>query len=99
MLKRILGKYSLNYCINTSLKTNKLYKIFNKNTVKINYSCMRNMGSIISAQNQHLLRPDNSSFGCTCRNKSNYLLEEKWLTPKVIYQADVTNDVDDEYNV
>ena len=33
-------------------KTNKLYKIFNKNTVKISYSCMRNMGSIISAHNQ-----------------------------------------------
>ena len=31
--------------------------------------------------------------------KSNYLLEEKCLTPKVIYQADVTNDVDDKYKL
>ena len=58
---------------------------------------MSNMGSIISAHNQRLLTPNNSSFGCNCRNKSNYPLEEKCLTPKVIYQADATNDVDDDY--
>ena len=58
---------------------------------------MRNMGSIISAHNWRLLTPNNSSFGCNCRNKSNFPLEEKYLTPKVIYQADVANDVDGEY--
>ena len=58
---------------------------------------MRNMDSIISAYNQRLLTTNNSSFGCNCRNKSNCPLEEKCLTPKVVYQADVTNDVDDEY--
>ena len=52
---------------------------------------------MISAHNQRFLTPNNSSFGCNCRNKSNCPLEEKCLTPKVIYQADVTNDVDDEY--
>ena len=58
---------------------------------------MSNMGSIISAHNQRLLTPNNSTFECNCRNKNNCPLEEKCLTPKVIYQADVTNDVDDEY--
>ena len=58
---------------------------------------MRNMGSMISAHNQHFLTPNNFSFGCNCRNKSNCPLEEECLAPKVIYQADVTNDVDDEY--
>ena len=47
------------------------------------------MGFIISAHNQRLLTPNNTSFECNCRNKSNY--------PKIIYQADVTNDVDYEY--
>ena len=56
-----------------------------------------NMGSIISAHNQRLLTPNNSSFGCNYRNKSKCPLEEKCLTPKVIYQADVTNNADDEY--
>ena len=55
------------------------------------------MGSVISAHKQLSLAPNNSSFGCNLRNKSNCPLEEKCLTPKVIYQADVTNDVDGEY--
>ena len=71
-------------CKNFS-KTNKLRKIFNQNRR------MRNMGSIVSAHNQHLLTPDKNSFGC---NKS---VEHKCLTQKVIHQADVTNDGDNEY--
>ena len=70
-------------------KTNKLYKIFYKNTVKISCSCARNMGSIISGHNKSLLTPNNSSFRCNCRNKSNCPLEGNCLTQKVIYQADV----------
>ena len=72
-------------------KANKLHNIFNQNTVKISYSRMRNMGSIVSAHNQRLLIPDKNSFGC---NKS---VEHKCLTQKVIHQADVTNDGDNEY--
>ena len=53
------------------------------------------MGSIISAHNQRLLTPNISFFECNWRNNSNCPLEGKCLTPKVIYQADVTNDVDD----
>ena len=72
-------------------KTNKLHRILSKNTVKISYSSMRNTGSIISAHKQRLLTPNNTSFGCNCRNKSNY--------PAIIYQADLTNDVDYEYKL
>ena len=60
---------------------------------------MRNMVSVISAHSRYLLTPNNSSFGCNCRNKSNCPLKKKCLTPKVIYQADMTNDIDDEYKV
>ena len=59
---------------------------------------MKNMGSIITAHNQLLLTPNSNFFGCNCRNKINSLIEEKSLTPKVMYQADVTNDADEEYN-
>ena len=79
-------------------KTNQLYKIFSKNTIKISYSCTSNMGAIVSAHNQRLLTVNKSSFGCNCGNKSNCLLEQKCLIPKVIYQADVKDDVEDEYN-
>ena len=57
---------------------------------------MSNMGLIL-AHNQLLLTPNKSSFGRNYINKSNCPLKETCLTPKMIYQADVTNDVDDEY--
>ena len=34
-------------------KTHKFYKIFNKNTVKLSYSSMRNMASIITSKTQY----------------------------------------------
>ena len=67
------------------------------NTVKISYSCMTNIDYIISAHKQRFLMPNNNSFGCNCRSKSYCHIEEKSLTPKFIYQADVINNVDDEY--
>ena len=35
--------------------------------------------------------------GGNCRDKNTCRLENKCLTPKIIYQADVTNDTDDTY--
>ena len=56
---------------------------------------MTNIDFINSPHNQRLLAPSNDSFGCSFRNKSSCQLEKKCLTPKIIYQADVTNDVDE----
>ena len=50
---------------------------------------MHEDGSIVSAQNQLFLTPTKSYFGCNCRDKSNCPLEEKCLTPKIIYQAEM----------
>ena len=40
-----------------------------------------------------------TSFGCYCRNKSVYPLQNKCLIPSFVYQADITNNVDDEKRV
>ena len=71
---------------------NKMCKIFNKNTVKVSYSCMKNMDSIISGHNHNILNPKQRSFGCNCRKKEN----GECLTPKVIYRADVTNEANND---
>ena len=78
-------------------KTNSLSKIFNKNTVKISYSCTRNVKSIISGHNKQILHPKPPQYGCNCRDKNNCPLDNKCLTPQIVYQADVTNDTDDTY--
>ena len=60
----------------------KFYKIFNHNTAKISYRCMKNMGSVISSHYKHVLQPHNENYGCNFRKKENCLLENKCLTPK-----------------
>ena len=78
-------------------KANPLSKIFNKNTIKISNSCTRNMKSIISSHNKQILTPKNKQVGCNCRVKNSCPLDSKCLTSQLIYQADVTNNLDNEY--
>ena len=37
-----------------------------------------------------------SEFGCNCRSKTDYPLDNKCLTPMIVYQADVQNNTNDE---
>jgi hypothetical protein len=46
---------------------NTLRKIFNRNAIKISYSCMNNMASIIKGHNKKVLNNEKaSSAGCNC---------------------------------
>ena len=44
-----------------------LHKIFNKNTVKISYSCMK---TVISSHNKSILNPRISLLGCNLEQKN-----------------------------
>ena len=80
-------------------RNNSFHKIFNKNSIKISYSCMRNISSIIASHNKSILRPKAKEYGCNCRNKESCSLQNQCLPPKVIYEATVVNDTDDEKRV
>ena len=72
-----------------------LNEIFNTNTIKISYSCMRSVELIIADHNNKLLvkasRDNNSQIKeCNCRRLENCPLERKCLTTGVVYQATVT---------
>jgi len=95
-IKTKIGKVFLNLLKKHFPKNNKLYKIFNRNNVKLSYSCMRNMGAIISAHNKAILNKSERVQSCNCRVKLNCPLQNKCLTQKVIYKADVENDIDTE---
>ena len=41
-------------------KENSLHKIFNKNTLKVSYSCMGNIASVLSTHNKNILYPKKS---------------------------------------
>ena len=64
-------------------------KIFNKNTLKASYSCMRNMSSISTKQKKKILAGNEKQYECNCSNKNESPLENQRLTARVIYEADV----------
>ena len=73
-------------------KSHKLHKIFNKNNLKVIYSCTTNMANIKN-HNQKIL---NSSIEvtnerkCNCSDKDLCPLDGKCLLNNVIYEATVT---------
>ena len=77
-------------------KKHPLNKIFNRNTLKLSYSCMPNIQSIISTHNKAILnKEDNKSTNperkCNCRQKDTCPLKGECQTKGVVYQATVTN--------
>ena len=63
--------------------------------LKVSYSCISNVASVWSAYNRNILYPKRSEFGCNCRSKADYPLDNKCLSAKIVYQADVRNDTID----
>ena len=58
---------------------------------------MKNMGSIISSHNKQVLQTRNKNYRCNCRKKETCQLENKCLMPNIIYEAQITNNTNDEH--
>ena len=86
-------------------KTNPLSRLINRNTVKVSYSCTRNVKCIIQSHNAKLLNADEQvppreekSCNCQRRNKHKCPLENDCHNQKdVIYHAKVISDEPKEY--
>ena len=75
-------------------KSNPLHKIFNRNTLKLSYSCMSNVKSIIFCHNKAqfgkpLNPPEEINDNCNCRNKNSCPLEGYCNVRNIVYQAEV----------
>ena len=55
------------------------------------------MTSIISCHIKQILTSKHKQVGCNCSVKNSCPLDNKCLTLQLIYQADVTNNLDDMY--
>ena len=79
----------------------KLNKIFNKNSLKVSYSCMPNMSSVIKSHNARVIKgkvDKSPKKMCNCRVKNNCPLNGKCLSKSVVYKATVTsNNMSKEY--
>ena len=63
----------------------KLHKIFNRNTLKLSYSCMSSMSSVIKQRNYRVLSTtENVDRLCNCRNKENCPLNGKCLQSCIV---------------
>ena len=72
-------------------RNHKYHKIFNRNNVKISYSCMDNVKNIISSHNKRIINSGNEANGKTCnyRNKSICPLDNKCLINKIVYKGEI----------
>ena len=81
-------------------QNHKFRKIFNRNNLKVSYSCLPNMASIISAHNKKILseteKSSNERKTCNCRNKNICPLDGSCLIESVIYKCHVTKSENDE---
>ena len=64
------------------LKDHKVSKIFNKNTIKLSWSCYRNIDTVISSHNQRTIQPQRSKAECS--------LDNKCLTANIVCKAVVS---------
>ena len=90
--KPSLAKSFLGFCRNTFFSHHKLRKICNKNSVKLSYSCMPNVATIISSHNKALLRKEATQpdpLPCNCRHKSNCSLDGRCREKSLVYKATV----------
>ena len=82
-----IGKLFLNLIRKHFPKRHKFHKLFNKNTVKLSYSCMPSIKSIINAHNKSILyrkTEERKIRTCNCVIRKKCQLENKCLLTNVV---------------
>ena len=72
-----------------------LHKLFNRNNVKISYSCMPNVKNTISRHNKRILSSNTArttTDNCNCRKPDECPLKRNCLHRNIVYEAEVTSD-------
>ena len=73
-------------------RSSKLHKIFNKNTVKVSYSCTQNMSQIIKGHNKKIVQKDiQETLDCNCRVRTDCPLNGDCRKENVIYKCTATS--------
>ena len=87
-----IGKSFLNL-LDLHFPRNHIYSsIFNRNKIKVSYSCMQNIKSVINNHNMKVLNnTTETEESCNCRNGNNVPLDGNCLTPSIIYEGHVTS--------
>ena len=72
----------------------KFHKIFNKNTLKLSYSCIPNLKTLINSHNQNILgdQPQSTPKTWNCLRKEDCPMNGLCLTKTLLYYATITCD-------
>ena len=87
-----IGRLVLNLVDKHFPKNHSLYPIFNKNTIKISYSCLKNMRKKIASQNMKILNnfgKDETKRGCNCRKDHPCPMNGTCQVSELVYKATV----------
>ena len=87
-----IGRVFLNLLDKHFHKENKLNKIFNRNSVKVSYSCTRNIEHIIKNNNRKITESymeKNAETSCNCKEKNKCTYEGNCLIKSIVYMATV----------
>ncbi|MCP3851699.1 MAG: hypothetical protein GY694_15895, partial [Gammaproteobacteria bacterium] len=99
-VKTNFGKKFLEILDSNFPKQHYLHKYLNRRTVKISYSCTKNMASIIATHNKGILQtPKTDEKTCNCRKKAQCPLNGNCRVESVIYKAKIVagNNVEKNY--
>ena len=78
-------------------KSAKLHKIFNRNNVKVSYSCTENMKSIINPHNKKVTTQNTViTPPCNCRSKEECPLEDHCKIENIIYKCVASTSVNED---
>ena len=80
-------------------RNHKFSKLFNRNNVKVSYSCTPNVKNIIDSHNKNVLKnqTEGEERACNCRIKDQCPLNGECLAKNIIYEAEITtNNINDE---
>ena len=93
-LKTNIGKYFFRLLNKHFPRGHKHYKMFNRNTLKLSYSCMPNLKAKIDEHNKKILEttPPPKTKLCNCLKKENCLMREACLTENILYYARICCD-------
>ena len=92
-VKTKIAKHFLSLIDSHFPREHKFHKIFNRNNVKISYSCSPNLKQHINTHNTNITKNKipNNERTCNCINKDLCPLQQQCLTTCIVYQADLTS--------
>ena len=77
----------------------KCYKLFNRNNIKLSYSCMPDMNNVIRKHNSKIMKnpAPSTTKTCNCRRKTDCPMDGNCLSECLIFKASVSTTTNKDY--